>query len=151
MPLPFALPDWWPGWAAAAVLVPLLLFALSFLLMPFNVFGLKGRLDQIEGRLDDIQGEIRALALRLPEPGEDEPRDATRVGRSPARPPIPPMQPIGRNRAQTPSYPDDDEEPSATPARRPRDLARRPEGFRPSAEQHAPQPSRTEPRLDWPR
>ncbi len=64
---PLTLPDWLPWWMAVAILVPCVLFALAFVLMPFNVFGVKGRLDMIEARLDEIQGEIRALALRLPE------------------------------------------------------------------------------------
>jgi hypothetical protein len=74
------LPDWLPWWLAIAVLVPALIFLLAFLAMPFNVFGVKGRLDTIEARLDEIQGEIRALALRLPEAGEAQAM----------RPPIPP-------------------------------------------------------------
>ena len=57
-----------------------LIFLLAFLALPFNVFGVKGRLELIEARLDEIQGEIRALALRLPEAG-----DAPSL-----RPPIPP-------------------------------------------------------------
>ena len=63
-----ALPDWLPWWVPILVLVPALLFALAFLLMPFSVFGVKGRLEAVEARLDEIQGEIRSLALRLPEP-----------------------------------------------------------------------------------
>ena len=80
MTFPPTLPDWLPWWLAIAVLVPALIFLLAFLAMPFNVFGVKGRLEQIDARLDEIQGEIRALALRLPEAG---------VGQS-VRPPIPP-------------------------------------------------------------
>lgn len=67
MSLPFDLPDWLPWWAPLIAILPLALFVLAFLLMPFGVFGVKGRLDQIEMRLDDIQAEIRTLALRLPE------------------------------------------------------------------------------------
>ena len=66
------LPDWVPPWAQLAILVAALLFGLMFLLMPFAVFGVKGRLDLLEARLDEIQGEIRSLALRLPEPGLDD-------------------------------------------------------------------------------
>jgi len=80
MTLPFPLPDWLPWWVPLVVLVPALLYLLLFLVMPFSVFGLKGRLDLIDARLDEIQGEIRALALRLPEAG-----DAPSL-----RPPIPP-------------------------------------------------------------
>ncbi len=66
---PLPLPDWVPWWANLAILIAGLLFALMFLLMPFAVFGVKGRLDLVEARLDEIQGEIRSLSLRLPEPG----------------------------------------------------------------------------------
>lgn len=69
---PLPLPDWVPPWAQLAVLVVILLFGLMFLLMPFAVFGVKGRLELIEARLDEIQGEIRSLSLRLPEPGHDD-------------------------------------------------------------------------------
>ena len=68
MTFPISLPDWLPWWVPFAVLVPALLYLLVFLLMPFSVFGLKGRLEAIEERLDEIQGEIRTLVLRMPEP-----------------------------------------------------------------------------------
>ena len=74
------------------LLVPLLLYALAFLFMPFSVIGVKGRLDVIEARLDEIQGEIRHLSLRLPEAGRiadyDEisrpNRGRSRAGRRPS-------------------------------------------------------------------
>ena len=68
MDLPYSLPAWVPWWVNIAVLVPAILFLLAFVLMPFSVFGVKGRLEGIEARLDEIQGEIRSLSLRLPEP-----------------------------------------------------------------------------------
>jgi hypothetical protein len=67
MTLPFALPDWLPWWVPVLIVIPALLYAIVFLLMPFSVFGVKGRLDLIDARLDEIQGEIRSLSLRLPE------------------------------------------------------------------------------------
>lgn len=57
-----------PEWTGLVLLLGLLLVALAYLLMPFSVFGVKGRLDAIEAQLDEIQAEIRALAARLPEP-----------------------------------------------------------------------------------
>ena len=93
MTLPFTLPDWLPWWSSFALLVILGLYGLAFLLMPFSVFGLKGRLDAVEARLDEIQGEIRSLALRLPEAGgryDEEPM---------LRPPIPPAPRIDEPRA----------------------------------------------------
>jgi hypothetical protein len=94
MQLPFTLPDWAPPWVGFVIIVVGVLFLLAFLLMPFNVFGLKGRLDGVEARLDEIQREIRILALRLPEPGrteyEPEPEDRQRWSQPQLRPPIPP-------------------------------------------------------------
>ncbi len=92
--MPFTLPDWAPPWAGFVLLVVAGLFCLAFLLMPFSVFGVKGRLDAIEARLDEIQGEIRNLVLRLPERGrsdyELEVEAAPGRWTEPMRPPIPP-------------------------------------------------------------
>lgn len=92
MTLPFAIgtvpvPDWMPWWMPAVLLIPVLLYGLLALLVPFSVFGLKGRLDSIEAQLEDIHAEIRTLSLRLPPAiGEDFPRT-----REASRPPIPPV------------------------------------------------------------
>jgi hypothetical protein len=99
MTLPFTLPDWLPWWVPIVLLVPLLLYGLAFLFMPFSVIGLKSRLEVIEARLDEIQGEIRHLSLRLPEASRIADYDeiyapepsAAPQGRTPVvRPPIPP-------------------------------------------------------------
>src|SRR5579871_943918 len=74
MNLPVPLPDWLPWWVPVVVLVPALLYGLLFLLMPFSVFGLKGRLDVIEARIDELHADVRSLTLRLPE------RDPERMG-----------------------------------------------------------------------
>ena len=133
MTLPFALPDWLPWWVPIVLLVPVLLYALAFLFMPFSVIGVKSRLELIEARLDEIQGEIRHLSLRLPEAGRIdydevyapepavEPRTAPRVI---TRPPIPPAA----------HELDDDQSRDAR-----RDAERRAPG------------GRSEPRVDWPR
>jgi hypothetical protein len=139
MTFPFTLPDWLPWWVPIVLLVPLLLYALAFLFMPFSVIGVKGRLDVIEARLDEIQGEIRHLALRLPEVGRaadyDEiyapeptvqPRGAAPVV---TRPPIPPA-----------SHELDDEQPRERAAR----------GARREPDQRQTG-GRSEPRVDWPR
>src|SRR5689334_19846138 len=95
------LPDWLPWWVPLALLVPALLWALSFLFMPFSVFGVKSRLELIEARLDEIQNEMRHMALRLPTggvPGHDydEVFPARAQDRPPerviSRPPIPPAR-----------------------------------------------------------
>lgn len=56
-----------PEWTGFAALLVLLLLALCLLVMPFSVFGLKGRLDSIEAQLDDLRAELRVLAARMPE------------------------------------------------------------------------------------
>ena len=61
-----------PDWSGLVILLGLVLVALAYLLMPFSVFGVKGRLDSLEAQLDEIQSEIRSLAMRLP----DSPRRA---------------------------------------------------------------------------
>jgi len=54
-----------PDWTGLLALLLLLLAGLAYLLMPFSVFGLKGRLDSIEAQLDELQAEIRSLSLQL--------------------------------------------------------------------------------------
>ncbi|WP_372618598.1 hypothetical protein [Falsiroseomonas sp.] len=113
-----------PDWAGLVVLLVLLLVALAYLLMPFSVFGVKGRLDAIEAQLDEIQAELRTLALRLPEPGR---------GR---RPPVEedwaqPVQPPRRAEAEPPSR-------AAPPVP-------------PPAAWPETRGGRAEPRVEWPR
>lgn len=67
MTMPAILPDWVPWWAQLALLLLGLLFAVALLMMPFAVFGLKGRLDLLEAQLDDIHADLRMLAMRLPD------------------------------------------------------------------------------------
>jgi hypothetical protein len=110
-----------PDWTGLLALLVLLLVGLSYLLMPFSVFGVKGRLDSLEAQLDEIQSEIRSLAMRLP----DSPRRAVADDwvelpgsrRAPEEPP-----------------------PRTTPPIPP-----------PAAWPETPRGSRAEPRLDWPR
>ena len=111
MSTPFSFPDWMPWWAQLLVVITAILLALAFALMPFSVFGVKARLEALEERLDEIQGEIRALSLRLPEPGVlDRPlpeRDVPEIGlpqqdfadrgRAPSY--GPPPQPVSVSRA----------------------------------------------------
>lgn len=126
MTFPFPLPDWLPWWTTFAVLVPLGLYLLAFLLMPFSVFGLKGRLEAVEARLDEIQGEIRSLSLRLPERGDFE-------RESMARPPIPPASRPAEPRRTIPRYNPEqqyaDPDRPAPPADRPV-IVRRPDPSR---------------------
>ena len=113
MTLPFALPDWLPWWLPIVLAVPLLLYVLALLVMPFAVLGVKSRLDTIDLRLDEIQGEIRSLSLRMREPSarrhdfDDAYVDPPGTRRAEpsvdaSRPPIPPSAtrpPLGRPHA----------------------------------------------------
>jgi len=56
-----------PEWTGLVALLVLLLLALCLVVMPFSVFGLKGRLDSIEAQLDDLRAELRVIAARMPE------------------------------------------------------------------------------------
>ncbi len=160
------LPDWLPWWVPLALLVPALLWALSFLFMPFSVFGVKSRLEMIEARLDEIQNEIRHVALRLPAgggPGPDyddvyPPRlQEPRADRVMSRPPIPPARhelynapgpdrpPVERaperhidSQSEPPREAVLEDRPPPSPTARP---VRRAEP--------AARPVRAEPRLDW--
>jgi hypothetical protein len=123
-----------PDWSGLIVLLGLLLVVLAYLLMPFSVFGVKGRLDAIEAQLDEIQTEFRSLALRLPEPSR---------GR---RPPVEedwaePTPPARRAEAEQPAR---NGPPVPPPAAWPE--ARGGEGR--GGEGRG---GRAEPRVDWPR
>jgi len=130
-----ALPDWAPGWLGPVLVILGALFALAFLLMPFTVFSLKSRLEQIELKLEDIHADLQALAgpgpaaarshYSWPEPA---PAPADRI---PAHPPIPPAPP---------RYQPDRAAPERPPSiRAPID---------PSREEPR---RRAEPKLNWPR
>lgn len=112
-----------PEWSGLVALVLLALVGLAYLLMPFSVFGVKGRLEAIEAQLDEIQAEIRNLAMHMPEqsrsrpPAEDDWAGPPIASRAAAEPPVPRLRP--------PPLP-----PAAWPERG---------------------PGRSEPRLDWPR
>jgi hypothetical protein len=62
--LPFTLPDWLPAWAFLLAALPVLLYALAFIIMPFSVFGVKARLEGLESQLDAIQEDLRHLMSR---------------------------------------------------------------------------------------
>ncbi len=125
MPSFLQLPGELPWWATLALIVPAALYGLLLLAMPFNVFGIKGRMDSIEAQLDEIQQEIRSLSLRLPEPEASDP--AGTISMMGTRPPIPPT--VVDDGQDLPRF------QSAPPDIR-RSTAR---------------PPRSEPRLDWPR
>ena len=103
-----------------AALLALLLVGLAYLLMPFSVFGVKGRLDALEAQLDEIRDEILGLSIRL----SDGPRRP--AGEDWVDPP--------RSRATTA-----DAQPRVDPPVRP-----------PPSWPDPPKGGRPEPRLDWP-
>jgi hypothetical protein len=113
-----------PEWSGLVVLVVLALVALAYLLMPFSVFGVKGRLEAIEAQLDEIQTEMRTLSLRTPDPG----RRRTPVEEDWAEPP-------GARRAPEPEQPPLRATPPVPP---PAAWPERSGG-------------RSEPRIDWPK
>ncbi len=132
-----------------AILVPLLLWGLLFLFVPFSVIGLRGRLEGIEARLDELQRELRNIALRMPEdvpvrpvsekifdefytPPPPRPMVAERP-LSP-RPPIPPVSPDWHEKPARVAAPP----PSAPPA---------PPKYRGFADARE---TRTEPKFDRP-
>lgn len=80
-----------PEWTGLVALLVLALLALCLLVMPFSVFGLKGRLDSIEAQLDDLRADLRVLAARPPESR----RDTWEVAPTLPEPP-PPSAPNGR-------------------------------------------------------
>jgi hypothetical protein len=65
-----------PEWTGLILLLVLLLLGACLLLMPFSVFGVKGRLDAIEAQLDEVRAELRALAARM---GDGRVRNLTPV------------------------------------------------------------------------
>jgi hypothetical protein len=62
--LPFTLPDWLPAWVFLLLALPVLLWLLAFALMPFNVFGVKSRLEALEAQVDALQEELRTASVR---------------------------------------------------------------------------------------
>jgi len=130
-----SLPDWAPGWLGPVLVILGALFALAFLLMPFTVFSLKSRLEQIELKLEDIHADLQALGA--PDPAAvprsnyawPEPASAT-ADRIPVHPPIPPAPP----RYQP------DRAPEGPPSLRAQVALKRDEPRR-----------RAEPKLNWPR
>lgn len=73
-----------PDWVGLILLMLLAVAVLAFLAMPFSVFGVKARLEQIEAQLDEIQTELRSLALRQ---GEGQPRRSAVVEQDWVEPP----------------------------------------------------------------
>ncbi|GBQ70753.1 hypothetical protein AA103196_2584 [Ameyamaea chiangmaiensis NBRC 103196] len=63
--MPLIFPDWVPWWLQLALLLGAFLLGVAFLLMPFAVFGVKGRLAEVELELGEVKAELRVIAARL--------------------------------------------------------------------------------------
>ena len=143
MTLPFTLPDWLPGWALLLLALPVLLWALAFLLMPFSVFGVKARLEALEAQVDALQDDLRMISMRMsgalspPSRSSDAYEDVPDFGR------------LKKSRASFAPAPEVEEEPRLPPAPQ-RAPIPTPQPLRERLSP-APQPNRprrTEPRLD---
>lgn len=54
-----------PPWVANLVFVALCVAVLAFLLMPFAVFGLKGRMEALESQMEALRDEMAALRAAI--------------------------------------------------------------------------------------
>ena len=137
------MPVWMPGWMFLLLALPVLLWALAFLLMRFSVFGVKGRIESLESQIDALQEELRTMAMRgagmasAPPSAFESFDDVPNFGR---------LKKSQRNYA----------EPEPVPAPRPIARPAPPASVAPPRERLAPAPQnppprpprRTEPRLD---
>jgi hypothetical protein len=120
--LPFALPDWLPAWAFLLLALPVLLWLLAFLLVPFSVIGLKSRLEALEEQIQALQDDVRMMIVRpsgTARPRVDDFDDVPNFGRikqaqprydpMPSVPPIPPAPltpvPRGEDKPRLPARP----------------------------------------------
>ncbi|MCE2564098.1 hypothetical protein [Komagataeibacter sp. FNDCF1] len=143
-------PQWMPPWAQAVLLVGGVLLALVWLLVPFAVFGVKGRLDGLAIQIDDLQAELRVLAMGLNAPAA--PPAASPAGPEPladapsprhAQPAAPLWEPEPPRPATMPARPDHAEGDSDIPAyaRRAPHAPRQPAATAPPAMPLRPEPA----------
>ncbi len=151
-----SLPDWAPAWLGPVLVILGALFALAFLLMPFTVFSLKSRLDQIEEKLDELLSALHAVS---PAPPPLTRYDAP-VPQRPASyaPPVPAPQPSAAYPVKPPLAPRGVDAPREERVRdeRPLPEPRRPDFGRvdpvePRFNDAPRAPSRNEPKFNWPR
>ncbi|MFT8586399.1 hypothetical protein [Acetobacter papayae] len=79
-------PEWMPLWGQLLMLAGGILFGLAFMMMPFAVFGVKGRLAELSLQVGELQAQLRAQSLREPvvQATPAPPRDDTDRVASPA-------------------------------------------------------------------
>ncbi|MCP1215931.1 hypothetical protein NKW53_07635 [Acetobacter orientalis] len=58
-------PEWMPLWAQLLLMAVVIVFGLGFLMMPFAVFGVKGRLAELELEIQELHADVRAISMRL--------------------------------------------------------------------------------------
>lgn len=147
MTLPFAVPDWMPGWLFLALAIPVLLWCLAFLMVPFNVFGVKARLEAVENELQELNEQIRVMQLRAA--GTMQTTQATRNMET--YDDLPNFAQLKRARAEPPPAQEDPRPlkrpPIPTPASR-GGLSARDAMISRERPVVPPRPRRTEPRLD---
>jgi hypothetical protein len=126
-----------PDWAALVLLVVGLTIVLAWVLMPFSVFGVKGRIEALEARLEVMHDELRQLNTRLAQGPAIRSTDFAMPAESPIlrSDPLPAPEP-----RITPPIPP----PPVVPER----SMRPPAALRP--EPIVPQAARAEPKLSWP-
>ncbi len=62
----FSFPEWMPLWGQLLMLAGGILFGMAFMMMPFAVFGVKGRLAELSLQVGELQAQLRAQSLREP-------------------------------------------------------------------------------------
>ena len=68
MTLPAILPDWMPWWAQMLLWLAAVVVGIAWVIAPFIVIGLRGRLAYATEQLDEVQAQLRMIAQRMPEP-----------------------------------------------------------------------------------
>ncbi|WP_429956032.1 hypothetical protein ACQW08_03250 [Gluconobacter japonicus] len=63
--------SWLPAWALMCLLIVAGLFGLALLCMPFAIFGVKPRLQELEFQIAELRAELQSLTLRLTVPPSD--------------------------------------------------------------------------------
>lgn len=120
--LPITLPDWLPPWALLLLALPVMLWILAFLLMPFSVFGVKGRLEALEGQIDAMRDELKIMQMRfvgaLPADSFNDVPDFGHIKKaSRAEPePVPPVPPVMAARPMARPFGAPPPRPPAAPA-----------------------------------
>ncbi|MCP1227486.1 hypothetical protein [Acetobacter fabarum] len=102
-------PEWVPLWGQLLVLAVGIVFGLAFMMMPFAVFGVKGRLAELSLQLEELQAELRARAMqgnRVPEGyaghGAEPPLPFTRRAERESRPVVEEVRPPAVEKPATP-------------------------------------------------